>query len=148
MCRDVYLLIYVRMMELCVCDTNFLFYYISFCVQSKGKFPLFIDTVLYFVTGRQDYPGGQDFTGGQGSSRVTGGQAFMEDGAGLRRMAGVCWRMGLLLEDSVHGRQDFAGGCSELYISLCKNEGVVCMCCVTAVCAWTDFGVCMPHRLT
>ena len=98
--------------------------------------------VLYSVTG------GQPCRGRRYTSRVTGGQAFMEDGAGLRRMAGVCWRMGLLLEDSVHGRQDFAGGCSELYISLYKNEGVVCMCCVTAVCAWTDFGVCMPHRLT
>ena len=21
------------------------------------------------------------------------------------------------------------------------------MCCVTAVCVWTDFGVCMPHEL-
>ena len=99
-----------------------------FCVQSKGKHLLFIDRVLYSVTG------GQHCCGRQDSSRVTGGQAFMENGAGLRRMAGVCWRMGLLLDsDSVHGRQDFAGGCSELYISLCKNDGVVpaCVVCVT-----------------
>ena len=54
----------------------------------------------------------------------------MEDRAGLQRMAGVCWRLGFLLEDSVHGGQDFAGGCSELYISVCKNDGVVCACAV------------------
>ena len=101
-----------------------------FCVQSKGKYLLLIDCVLYYITGGQHCPGRQD------SSRVTEGQAFdrgqafMEDRAGLRRMAGVCWRLGLLLEDSIHGGQDFAGGCSELYISLCKNDGVVCACAV------------------
>ena len=89
-----------------------------FCVQSKGRHLLFIDRVLYSVTGGQHCPRRQD------SSRVTEGQAFdrgqafMEGGAGLRRMAGVCWRLGLLLEDSIHGGQDFAGGYSELYISV------------------------------
>ena len=104
-CRNVHLVIYIRMMELCVCYTEFLFYYISFCVQSKGKFLLFIDSVLYFVIGRQDYPGWQDFTGGQGSSRVTGGQAF-DRGQGRTPVDGrsllmdvffvfFCWSTGL-----------------------------------------------------
>ena len=44
-----------------------------------------------------------------------------------------CWRMGLFLEDNVLGGQDFTGGCSELYIYLCKNDGIVhaCAVCVT-----------------
>ena len=41
--------------------------------------------------------------------------------------------MGLFLEDNVLGGQDFTGGCSELYIYLCKNDGIVhaCAACVT-----------------
>ena len=63
-------------------------------------------------------------------------------------MAGVCWKLGLLLEDSIQGGQDFAGGCSELYISLCKNDGVVCACavCVTGSVDWF-WSVCAPHTL-
>ena len=63
----------------CVCSTGLLYVeiYMPFCVQSKGKYLLFIDRVLYSVTGGQHCHGRQD------SSRVTGGQAFMEDGAGL-----------------------------------------------------------------
>ena len=81
-----------------------------FCVQSKGKHLLFIDRVLY---------------------SVTGGRAFMEDGACRTSKDG----RGLLEDGSSargqrHGRQDFAGGCSEVYISLCKNDGVVCVCAV------------------
>ena len=61
-------------------------------------------------------------------------------------MAGVCWKLCLLLEDSIQGGQDFAGGCSELYISLCKNDGVVCACavCVTGSVDWF-WSVCAPQ---
>ena len=41
-----------------------------------------------------------------------------------------CWRMGLFLEDNVLGGQDFTGGCSELDIYLCKNDGIVHACAV------------------
>ena len=95
-----------------------------FVCSQKASICWFIDRVLYSVTGGQHCHGRQD------SSRVTGGQAFMEDGAGLRRMAGICPPAEDPSSSSVHGGQDFAGGCSELYIYLCKNDGVVRVCAV------------------
>ena len=87
-----------------------------FSVQSKGKYLLLIDCVLYSVTGGQHCPERQD------SSRVTGGQDF----EGWQEFAGgwvFCWRTvsmegRTLLEDAV--------SCT----SLCKNDGIVRVCAV------------------
>ena len=87
-----------------------------FCVQSKGKYLLFIDRVLYSVTGGQLCPGRQD------SSRVTGGQTFMEDRAGL------CWRTWSLGERTL---LEYAERYTSPY--LCKSDGYVR---VHAVCNW------------
>ena len=77
------------------------------------------------LEGRPSWKTGQDFEGWQ---EFAGGWVF-------------CWRTvsmegRTLLEDAV--------SCTPL----CKYDKVVCVCCVTVVCAWTDLGVCMPHRLT
>lgn len=132
-CRDVHHLIYVRMMELCVCYTDFfVLLYLILCAV-KGQFSVVHRRCSVFCHWK----------------------------AGLPWMTGLCqrtglqqghWRVGLWQRAGLHGVQGrtpldgrsllkdvvgffFAGGhftgrCSELYISLCKYDGVVRVCVV------------------